>query len=76
MRSCRKKKVVSVVLLALAWIIEFENKPAGILLVNRVVMILPTGFGPIADVWRDILDFVDFIHFKKWIVLALGSRCK
>ena len=38
-------------------------------------MILPTGFGPIADVWRDNYDFVDFVHFKKWIILALGS-CK
>ena len=64
------------VLLAAALVLEFEDKPAGILLVNKVVMILPTGFGPIGDVWRDILDFVDFIHFKKWIVLALGSRCK
>ena len=38
-------------MLAAAVVLEFEDKPAGILLVNKVVMILPTGFGPIADVW-------------------------
>ena len=37
--------------------IEFEDKPAGILGVNKVVIRFPTRFDPTLDVWEEIVDF-------------------
>ena len=47
--------------------IGFEDKPAGILGVNKVVIRFPTRFDPTPDVWEEIVDFHHSVHFKKWM---------
>ena len=62
-----RKKVVSVFFVSLSVCIEFEDKPAGILGVNKVVIRFPTRFDPTPDVWEEIVDFHHSVHFKKWM---------